>query len=320
MFRGAAIGHPPHGPLLEAPPSNAATTGISTAVRRAHQTGTTLQTLSGTMRPTQQSPTHPALTGSAAGSDGSERLEQRLRAGTDHDASLREQLIVTHMPVARAISTRYRARGIPEEDLRQVAYLALTKAAHRFDPEAGHVFLSFCVPTIRGEIRRYFRDHGWMVRPPRGLQELQQAAFRVEDDLAKKWGRPPAATEIAAELEAPLRDVLEALDARGAFSPTSLDRDAAPDGDGISIVDVLGSEDAARDAVDARVLLAPVVRRLDERDRRILHLRFYEELTQSEIGERLGITQVQVCRLLTRIFHQARAEIGALEGTQRVSA
>ena len=123
------------------------------------------------------------------------------------------------MPVADSVVSRYRARGIATEDLQQVAYLALTKASRRFDPDAGHDFLSFCVPTIRGEVRRYFRDKGWMVRPPRRIQELQQRLTRARTDLTTSLGRPPSPSELAQHLGEDVSAVREAMDGQGCFSP-----------------------------------------------------------------------------------------------------
>src|SRR3954451_982633 len=153
-------------------------------------------------------------------------LVARLAACVDDDErhALSNELASVNMPVADAVVSRYRSRGVATEDLQQVAYLALTKAARRFDPEAGHAFLSFCVPTIRGEVRRYFRDQGWMVRPPRRIPELQQAVVRTQSDLTAELGRPATPRELSEALGEELDDVLEALDGRGAFSPTSLDR------------------------------------------------------------------------------------------------
>jgi RNA polymerase sigma-B factor len=224
---------------------------------------------------------------------------------------LREDLIATNMRVAQSIAARYRSRGIPLEDLEQVAYLALTKAAQRFDPHAGHDFLSFCVPTVRGEVRRYFRDQGWVVRPPRRVQELQHSVLRAQSELTARLGRTPAAREVAEELDLPIDDVLEAAASNGCFAPTSLDR---PVGDGTaSLGDLLASDSSALYSAEARVALGPVVRRLSERDRRILRMRFFDGLTQREIAEAIGVTQMQVSRLLSRIFRDLRHELGESE-------
>lgn len=228
----------------------------------------------------------------------------------DERPRLIDELVATNMPVAKSIASRYRLRGIPLEDLEQVAYLALTKAAQRFDPGSGHAFLSFCVPTVRGEVRRYFRDQGWMVRPPRRIQELQQRVLRAQSELALTLGRPATPAELARDLDEEIDDVLEALDGHGCFSPASLDRPAGEDHDGASLGDLLSAEDRAQASAEARVVLAPVVRRLGARDRRILQMRFFEGLTQREIADDIGVTQMQVSRLLTRIFRDLRQGVG----------
>jgi RNA polymerase sigma-B factor len=239
-------------------------------------------------------------------------LVEELRTCQDETTAqrLREDLIACNMPVAHAIAARYRNRGIAQEDLEQVAYLALTKAARRFDAGAGHAFLSFCVPTVRGEVRRYFRDQGWMVRPPRRMQELQQRLGAAQSDLALKLGRPPTPNELATELEEELDGVLEALDGQGCFSPASLDRRVGEDGGGVPLGDLLGDEDEGTSRAEARVVLAPVVRRLGQRDQRILRMRFFDGLTQREIAEDIGVTQMQVSRLLSRIFRDLRHDLG----------
>ncbi|MET0999815.1 MAG: sigma-70 family RNA polymerase sigma factor [Marmoricola sp.] len=226
---------------------------------------------------------------------------------------LTNELVAVNMQVADSVVSRYRSRGIATDDLRQVGYLALTKAAHRFDPSAGNDFLSFCVPTIRGEVRRYFRDKGWMIRPPRRIQELQQRLSRAQGDLTTKLGRPPVADELALELGEDPADVREALDGQGCFTPTSLDRPVGSDEGGATLGQVIGDEDDQQAAAEARVALAPVVRRLGQRDRHILQLRFYEGRTQREIAEDIGVTQMQVSRLLTRIFRDLRNELGSLD-------
>lgn len=223
--------------------------------------------------------------------------------------ALTNELAAVNMPVADAVVSRYRSRGIATEDLQQVAYLALTKAARRFDPCAGHDFLSFCVPTMRGEVRRYFRDKGWMVRPPRRIQELQQRITQAQRDLTTSIGRPPTPKELADHLDEDPVDVLEALDGHGCFAPASLDRPVGEEV-GSSLGDLISADDRDHAAAEARVTLAPVVRRLSSRDRHILELRFFEGLTQREIAEDIGVTQMQVSRLLSRIFRDIRAELG----------
>jgi RNA polymerase sigma-B factor len=210
--------------------------------------------------------------------------------------------------VAIAIAARYRTRGIASEDLQQVACLALVKAAHGYDPEVGHDFLSYAVPTIRGEIKRHFRDLGWMVRPPRRIQELQARITAADGELSQELGRSPRPSEVAAHLDESLEDVTEALATVGCFLPSSLDRPAGDSGT-MTVSDLLGGEDPGQEAAEARTVLAPVVRQLCERDRRILLLRFFRGLTQQEIAEDIGVTQMQVSRLLTRIMGDLRRSI-----------
>ena len=227
-------------------------------------------------------------------------------AREDHRPS-RDALIEEHIALARSMASRYRNRGIDLDDLEQVALLGLTKAAQRFDPGAGHDFLSYAVPTVRGELRRHFRDAGWSVRPPRRIQELQARIAGAQEELSAQLSRSPRPTEVAVHLGAPLDDVVEALAADGCFSPTSLD---APVGDGASTLgELVAGADRDVEQAEARIVLAPVVRRLSARDRRIVHLRFFEERTQQEIADAVGLTQAQVSRVLTRILTELRSAL-----------
>jgi RNA polymerase sigma-B factor len=237
---------------------------------------------------------------------------RRLRATGPNRVSerslLTDELIEAHLEVARTMALRYRNRGIELDDLEQVALLGLTKAAHRFDPDAGHEFMSFAVPTIRGELRRHFRDCGWMVRPPRRLQELQARLVRAQDELLAVHGRSPRPSELADHLDVDVSDVVEALSVDGCFTPAALD---TPAGEGTSTLgEMLGAQDPAYTTAEASVMLEPAVRELSARDRRIVYLRFYEERSQQEIGEAVGLTQAQVSRVLTRILRDIRNVLG----------
>lgn len=227
------------------------------------------------------------------------------RPDTFGSRRLVDDLVETNIGVARSIARRYRNRGIDLDDLEQVALLGLTKAAQRFDASAGHDFLSYAVPTVRGELRRHFRDAGWMIRPPRRVQELQARISRAQQELEGSLCRSPRPSEIALHLDEDLDAVIEALSADGCFTPTSLDLTVAEGSS--SLGDLLGAEDRALESTEARIILAPVVRELSDRDRRIVHLRFYEERTQQEIAEAVGLTQAQVSRVLTRILDSMRA-------------
>ena len=224
---------------------------------------------------------------------------------------LLDYVVRINMGVARTVAGRYFHRGIDEDDLVQVAYMALTRAARDFDPRRHQDFLSYAVPTIRGELKKHFRDQGWMVRPPRRVQEAQSRITRAEGALSQELGRPARPSEIAAHLDMDLDDVIEALAADGCFSPSSLDRPVTTNGEsgGVSLVDFLGEADQEAPAAEARVVLGPVVRQLKERDRRIVYLRFFEQRSQQEIADEIGVTQMQVSRLLARILRDLRREL-----------
>lgn len=243
-----------------------------------------------------------------------DRTEELLRraAGTSDELERRrllDEVVVLNMGVANALAARYRSRGIAEDDLKQVAYLALVKAARGFDYASGNDFLSYSVPTIRGEIKRHFRDCGWTVRPPRRIQELQARIATADTDLSFSLGRSPRPSEIAAYLDESLEEVTEALASDGCFTPASLDRPVDNEA-GTSIGDLMGYDDAGQSAAEARVALGPAVRQLKERDRRILLLRFFHGWTQAEIARDIGVTQMQVSRLLSRILSDLRRDLG----------
>jgi RNA polymerase sigma-B factor len=189
--------------------------------------------------------------------------------------------------------------------------MALTRAARDFDPHRHQDFLSYAVPTIRGELKKHFRDQGWMVRPPRRVQEAQARITRAEGVLSQELGRPVRPSELAAHLDMHLDDVIEALAADGCFSPSSLDRPVTTNGDGggVALGDFLGEDDQEAPAAEARVVLGPVVRRLKPRDRRIVYLRFFEQRSQQEIADEIGVTQMQVSRLLARILRDLRKDL-----------
>ena len=244
--------------------------------------------------------------------DATEQLLGLCRTADDDErCRYQDQVVEINMQVAVDVARRYRSRGVAIEDLEQVAYLGLVKAARGFDPERATDFLSYAVPTIRGEVRRYFRDHGWTVRPPRTVQQAQARITAVESDLCQELGRAPRPTEIAERLDLDLDLVVEALAANGCFVPTSLD--AAPaDAEG-GIGERLGEADASFESAEARVALKPLLSHLDRRERIMLEMRFFKGSTQAEIGEVLGITQMQVSRLLSALLGRLRDELGALD-------
>jgi RNA polymerase sigma-B factor len=230
-----------------------------------------------------------------------------------HD--LHDDVAMLYLDVAQSIALRYRDRGIPLDDLVQAANEGLVKAVSRFDPDLQHDFLSYAVPTMRGEVRRYFRDQGWTVRPPRRIQDLQWQRGRVIDQLHQQLGREPSRAELADRLDVAPSEVAEADAAVGAFHPTSLDqpateRSGGESGSATPLGELLPDDDRASLASEARTVLEPVVRRLSERDRRVLFLRFFEDWTQKEIGDDIGVSQMQVSRTLTRLLGTLREELG----------
>jgi len=236
---------------------------------------------------------------------------------TDDPARRRElldEVVVINRCVAEAIAARYRGRGVPQEDLEQSALEGLVKAVHKFDPSVRPDLLTYAVPTIRGEVQRWFRDQSWMVRPPRRIQEMQWKVSRSVARLSQDLGREPTDAEVQADLDCTAEEVSEAVQGFGCFQPPSLDRPVAG-ADGPTLGEVI--KDQPEDgyaAAEARAALAPVVSRLGERDRQILFMRFFEERSQQEIGSTLGVTQMQVSRLLQRIMRDLRRQLSGSEG------
>jgi RNA polymerase sigma-B factor len=228
-------------------------------------------------------------------------------SGQRRDA-LVQRIVRVNMPVARMLAKRYSGRGISADDLEQVAYLGLVKAARGYDAERGSDFLSYAVPTIRGEIRKHFRDAGWVVRPPRRIQELQSRLWSADAELTQSLHRSPTPSELAAHLDVPLDDVIEALGADGCFVPSSLDLPLGEE-DAETVGDRQGGADPAFANCEARVILGPLVRKLGERDRKIVELRFFRGWSQQQIGDEIGVTQMQVSRLLSRILAELRTAI-----------
>ncbi|MGN6575414.1 MAG: SigB/SigF/SigG family RNA polymerase sigma factor [Nocardioides sp.] len=222
---------------------------------------------------------------------------------------LQDEVVVMHMGLARAIAARYRGRGIADEDLVQAATMALLKAARKFDPDNGAEFLTYAVVTMKGEVKRQFRDFGWMVRPPRPIQKMQADVSRAESELTQTLGRSPRVREVAEHLNVSEDDVLEALSADGCYTPTSLDLPVGEQGTGV-LGDTLPGEDSAIDEAEARIMLMPAVKALPERDRKVLYLRFFKQQTQSQIAEEIGVTQMQVSRILSRVLGQLRGQLG----------
>ena len=252
----------------------------------------------------------PRRAGSAA-RDGlaAELLSEAARCDRDADRRrLLDKVVRLHLDVARSIAARYRGRGEPIEDLEQVAYVGLAKAVQGFEPAYGKSFLSYAVPTISGEVKKHFRDCSWAVRPPRRIQDLQGRIAARASELHQELAQSPTPAKIAQSLGAPIDDVIEALASNGCFTPTSLDQSVGAPGSA-SLGDLLGCHDRDLARMETHVTLAPVLRELPERDRLILNLRFFHDQTQSEIADQLGVTQMQVSRLLAGILQRLRRQL-----------
>lgn len=224
------------------------------------------------------------------------------------DRVAREELVRRFMPLARSLARRYDRSSEPFEDLLQVASLGLLKALDRFDPSLGHPFASFAVPTILGEMRRHFRDAGWSVHVPRGSQERALKVRDAQERLANTRGRAPTVNELAEYLELDQEEVIDALQAIQAYESLSLDapRPGATD-EATSYGEAMGEEDARYELVELDATVSAVLGRIPQRERQILRMRFVDDLTQTEIAARVGISQMQVSRLLRRSLDQLRA-------------
>jgi RNA polymerase sigma-B factor len=218
--------------------------------------------------------------------------------------TLRGKLVTGYLPVVRHIARRFAGRGEPVDDLEQAGTVGLLNAVDRFEPDRGVDFLSYAVPTITGEIRRHFRDRTWSMRVPRRLKDLQGAINGAVGPLSQELGRAPRPSEIAARLDIPPEDVVEGLDAQQAYRSSSLDELVA--GGDSALAETLGSVDAEMDKVEYRETLAPLLDELPERERTILLLRFFGNLTQTQIADRVGISQMHVSRLLAQTVAQLR--------------
>ncbi len=234
------------------------------------------------------------------------------RARGDGDAAAREQLVERYLPLASQLARRYQRADEPLDDLIQVASLGLLKAVDRFDTGRGVAFSSYAVPTIVGELKRHFRDRTWSLRVPRELQEMVLRTDRAVARLAVDLRRQPTVPEIAAELGSSEEHVLEALAATGAYRAGSLDAPrGGPDSeDEHSLADSLGVEEDGFAGAETRATLQPLLARVSKREQLVLQLRFVEDLTQAEIGERIGVSQMQVSRMIRQALARLRAASG----------
>lgn len=243
-------------------------------------------------------------------------LWERAQTG---DTGAREQLVHRYLPLARQLAARYAGRGRPLEDLIQVANLGLVKAVDRYRLDRGAAFSSYAVPTIVGELRRHFRDVGWAVHVPRSVQERVLKIGRATEGISADTGRTPTVDELAAATEESAEDIVEALSAGHAYEADSLDEPgAAGDGESASRGDRMGEDDPGFERVEDWQAIAPAIQELSDRDRKVLQLRFFGDLTQSQIADHVGVSQMQVSRILRRCLSMlsAHARSGAGEADE----
>jgi RNA polymerase sigma-B factor len=270
-------------------------------------------TAQATRRPPARSSSRPSGDGRRSarvnghsGVNNAQRQQERdllCRYATTRSHELRERLVMMFAPLARSLAGRYRRSNESFDDLVQVANLALLKAIDGFDPARGRPFTAYAVPTILGELRRHFRDNVWTLRLPRSLQELTMEVEKATSALTEDLGRSPTVAEIAEELEIAEEEVLEALTADAARRTTSLDAPrSVEDGEGGTVIDTVAGLEPGYDRVECE--LASETAGLDEREQEVLRLRFGEELSQSEIGKRFGVSQMQISRIQRRALHK----------------
>lgn len=226
------------------------------------------------------------------------------------DVEAREKLVMSHMNLVRFLANKFKNRGEPLDDLIQVGYLGLLKAIDRFDPSRGLEFTTYATPTIMGEIKRHFRDKGWSVRVPRRLQELSAKVNQATDVLTTELQRSPKIKEIAEYLDASVDEVLEAMESSSAYSSVPLEGTGNNDNDDApSVLDRYATEDSALNFTDDRLIIEEALKGFSPREREVIDLRFLQGMTQIEIAEQLGISQVQVSRLLRRTLKKIQDKI-----------
>lgn len=233
-------------------------------------------------------------------------LFEELSATGSVDA--RNELVESYAPLAEYFANRYRRDGVEHQDVRQVAHLALVRAVDRFDPSLGVAFSTFAGRTIDGELKRHFRDRSWAVKVPRSLQEAALEVRRAVDELAVEKGRSATVDDLVERTGLDADIVLQALDVRNALSARSIDQPGG-DEEGPAISAVVGEQDVNYERIDVKLLVRRVMADLPERERRILELRFYDDLTQQQIADRLGISQMHVSRLLRSTLESLRSSL-----------
>lgn len=225
------------------------------------------------------------------------------------DTGPRDDLVRQHLGLADHLARRYLGRGESLEDLTQVAYLGLVKAADRFDADRGVEFGSFATPTVIGEIKRHFRDKGWAIRVPRHLQELRLELSKAIEELTHELHRSPTVAELADKLSVAEDDIIQGLECGRAYSPQSIDPLVDPDDSSAAVLEFVGAADPGIERVENRQALKPLLTALSERDRRLLEMRFFKGMTQTEIAAELNVSQMHVSRLLTRTLEGLREQM-----------
>jgi RNA polymerase sigma-B factor len=240
-----------------------------------------------------------------------ELLAEMVREGTPDTLRerLRERIVEMHRPLAMEIARRYRYRGEPMEDLLQAAYVGLMKAINGFDPTLGHAFRGYAVVTMTGEVKRHFRDRTWAIRVPRLYQERRSELNRLVADLSQDLGRSPTVAELAAKMNITEEDVLLTLDASAAYSTLSLDAPLGTEDDAASLGDVIPEDDDTLSTMVDREAVKPLIDALPSREKHILLLRFFGNMTQAEIAAEFGISQMHVSRILRKVLDQLRAQL-----------
>ena len=228
-----------------------------------------------------------------------------LPKGSPEWSRLRDQLVTLHLPLAEHLARRFRDRGEPLDDLVQVATVGLIKAVDRFDADRGVEFSTYATPTIVGEIKRHFRDRGWAIRVPRRLQDLRMQLVQATAELSQRTGSSPTVAELAKHIGVSEEQILEGLESAAAYSTVSLEA-GGDDDDAPSLLSSLGSDDPGIASFELREALRPLLEALPERDRQIIAMRFGENLTQTQIAQRIGVSQMHVSRLLARSLEQLR--------------
>lgn len=230
-----------------------------------------------------------------------------LDSSNPQRVAVRDELVTMNLPLVEHLARRFRDRGENHEDLVQVGTVGLIKAVDRFDTDRGVQFSTYATPTIVGEIKRHFRDRGWAIRVPRRLQELRISLSRATGELSQSTGRSPTVAELAKHLNITEEEVLEGLESAQAYATSSLDAGTSDGDDSMSLGATIGDEDTALEGVENRESLKPLLAALPERERQILFLRFFNNKTQSEIANELGISQMHVSRILARTLAQLRS-------------